>query len=161
MTLDELKNAANDKVVECYVKAEEHYGRSFDLPTVRFDLRGMAAGIAGSKRIRLNPTFLQNHPEDMLEQTIPHEVAHLLCDVMYPRERIGHGYRWKRVMRECFKLNPDRCHAYDVAHLHDFTYACVTCGKEYGFTKRRHFQVLRGRTYVCQCPDRGHLKKVA
>lgn len=70
--------------------------------TVRYDLRGKCAGMAimhrGQYSLRFNVEAINNHFDDMFDNTIPHEVAHLVC---YAKPNLGkdHNAGWKRVCR--------------------------------------------------------------
>lgn len=78
-------------------------------PQVRFDLKqGAIAGMAVSIRqpprpveqwIRINPELMHRYPVRMIQQTIPHEVAHLVVDWYMPGNRQPHhGPAWMAVM---------------------------------------------------------------
>jgi SprT protein len=80
---------------------------------VLFDLKGATAGMAiGGHTIRLNTEALENYTDDMLHNTIPHEVAHIACQQWYPKENVHHGYKWQYMMYR-LGLEPARCHNYD------------------------------------------------
>src|SRR6266576_4183827 len=63
---------------------EQHFNQTFARPTVVYDLKGHTAGSANSHRIRLNTELLTTHHDDMINRTIPHEVAHVVQYVLYP-----------------------------------------------------------------------------
>jgi SprT protein len=125
---------------------------------IRFDLRGTSAGQArvggvGAALIRYNPTLLQLHPQQFIENTVAHEVAHV---VAYVRNGPGirpHGPEWKSVMRR-FGVEPSRCHGYDVSRLRTrslqrFTYRCG-CGT-HEISSIRHNRVrTHGTVYICR-----------
>lgn len=50
--------------------------------------------------------------DDMLSDTIPHEVAHVYQWAIDPKER-PHGPIWQRLMREGMGINPERCAPYN------------------------------------------------
>lgn len=79
------------------------------VPKVVYDLKlGGVAGMAvtvgrrvGSieQWIRINPDLMQRYPVRMIQQTIPHEVAHLVVDWYRPHAREpDHGPAWMAVM---------------------------------------------------------------
>ncbi|MNK84723.1 hypothetical protein D3C87_1045810 [compost metagenome] len=93
------------------------YGLSFkveDVP-IRLDIRGQVAGYAGWREkphgkvyhLRFNPEAIVNYNDDMTNDVIPHEVAHLVCFDRGTDD--GHGYNWKAT---CRRLGGDdsRCH---------------------------------------------------
>lgn len=76
-------------------------------PRTVFDLRGATAGMAVTERtgahrvkqwIRIHPQLLLRYPVRMIQQTIPHEVAHLVVDWYLPRVTDPHGPEWMAVM---------------------------------------------------------------
>lgn len=90
------------KTHEVMQKANEIFGLDIKLE-VTVDIRGTrCAGQAvrkwGTYRVRLNPLFCQQHPEDMMNDTIPHEVAHIVCFALKICD--GHGKNWKGVAKK-------------------------------------------------------------
>jgi len=76
-------------------------------PRTVFDLRGATAGMAVTERtgarqikqwIRIHPQLLLRYPVRMIQQTTPHEVAHLVVDWYLPRVNDAHGPEWMAVM---------------------------------------------------------------
>ncbi|WP_286996060.1 SprT-like domain-containing protein [Haliea sp.] len=75
-----------------------------ELPTVLFDLSGGSAGMfrvhGASCSIRYNPWIFARHFDENLEHTVPHEVAHYVVHMRYPRRRLKpHGPQWQQVMQ--------------------------------------------------------------
>lgn len=104
----------------CIAAAEAKYGK---MPAIRirFDLRGRSAGIAGADGInpntgeiirpylRFNVEAIRNHWDEMVKQTIPHEVAHI---VAYCFPRLGashHNHAWRMIDRSLGGTG-ERCH---------------------------------------------------
>lgn len=101
----------------CLEKADEIYGTKLaGNVAIRFDIRGYRmAGQAGFKHgnffLRFHPEYIESNFDDMLNNTVPHEVAHI---VGYATN-IGirrHNDAWKAA---CLKLggNGKRCHSMD------------------------------------------------
>lgn len=77
-------------------------------PRILFDLKGPIAGMAVTVResprrreqwIRINPELLGRYPVRMIQQTVPHEMAHLVVDWYLPRASSDpHGPEWMAVM---------------------------------------------------------------
>lgn len=77
-------------------------------PHVIFDLEGLIAGMAVTARepkrlprqwVRINTELLGRYPVRMIQQTVPHEMAHLVVDWYLPRASIDpHGPEWMAVM---------------------------------------------------------------
>ena len=91
--------------VERYLRlAEQKLQRSFkDIP-VYFDLKGRAAGMykitLGNRQLRFNPYLFARYFEENFQNTIPHEVAHYLVDVIYGTNMVRpHGKEWKNMMQ--------------------------------------------------------------
>lgn len=88
----------------CIINANEVFGTTIDPNSVdvRFDIKGKAAGQAirrGSKlTLRFNPEAIINFNHDTTTNTIPHEVAHLVCFVK-PSLGRNHDRGWKAVCR--------------------------------------------------------------
>ena len=144
---------AEDKVIEVYIQAQSIWKQAFDLPSVDFDLLGCCAGRAHYRknRIRLNPVLLLEHQANFIEETVPHEVAHLLTRTLYlgPGRIKPHGPEWKSVML-ALGLKPIRCHNYDVSnaqvrHERRFSYACACCTVQE--PTRTHLKLQRGEIW--------------
>jgi SprT protein len=134
--------------------ARQLYGVDIQ-PHVSFNLRGRAAGIASCRmcrithrasdfKVRYNPHFIQGeHFQDMLDNTVPHEIAHL---VTYMRPDLGrkHDAGWRRI---CLALggNGLRCHAYDVPVTNGFTYR-ASCGTLITVSKVIHNKIQMGQS---------------
>ena len=120
--LDKIKT----KLWTCIELAETHYDRKFQFPKLDFSLTGGRAATAHSalNRIEINPTLLIENEDDFVAQTVPHELAHLITDTMYPTGHFDrkkktatvphHGSGWKHVM-ELFGVPPTLYHNYAVA----------------------------------------------
>ncbi|AGA89539.1 hypothetical protein Thimo_0700 [Thioflavicoccus mobilis 8321] len=136
--------------------AERHYRRTMPTPEIRFDLRGQAAGQARiaptGTQIRYNRQLLHDNPTEFLNQTIPHEVAHLVAYRVFGRRIRPHGREWQAVMA-FFGAPAQRCHRFAVKRgtgrqlaRHAYHCACRT----HALTSIRHNRVLRGRRYYCR-----------
>jgi len=143
---------------DCLVRAGEILGRRFAEIPVLFDLTGRAAGMyrvsRGERVIRYNPYVFAKAFADNLANTVPHEVAHYVVDLVYGRDHARpHGPEWRQVMA-ALGADPGRTHAYDLSGVpirtqrrHSYRCACTT----HHLTTRRHYQVLRGTmTYRCR-----------
>lgn len=130
-----------------------------------------AAGVARSNilipalsYIDLNSYFVETGLDHILNNTIPHELAHIVQKVLYPRAKQAHGPEWKRIMRHVFNVEPSTYHSMDVAGLYEsgvirtrkknrHVYTCECT--EHLITKQRHNKVLNGHRYSCrQCRTR-------
>jgi len=148
-----LESRLRVAVEACYRHAEIHFRRRFERPRLGFNLRGMAAGVAhtAGNAIRFNRALLERNIEDFLDNTVPHEVSHLIAHRLHGPRIAPHGVEWAAIMREVFGLEPRRCHHYDVRPGMSAAYR-YRCGCPDGHTlgTRRHRSALRGRRYHCR-----------
>ena len=76
-------------------KATGIFGRNFDPIAVVFDLKGKSAGMyrySGLNReIRYNPWVFSKYLNDNLANTVPHEVAHYVINMIYGTQVRPHG----------------------------------------------------------------------
>jgi SprT protein len=148
-------------VEAAYVKAEQHYNRSFKRATIRYDLKGRTAGQAithystGLFELRFNIPIYVANKEHFLARTVPHEVAHLVARQLHPYHIQPHGREWQRVMLN-LGVQPDRCHSYEVqlARVHQKFDAKCAC-KVHKIGKAVRARIVAGRTYRCtKCKQR-------
>lgn len=130
----EVKTRVEQKILDCIAIAESEYGRTFDFPKIRYDLRGKTAGWAKcwNNEINLNSVLLMENLDSFIERTVVHEFAHIVDGIMNPEtretnvtftrtgrirrtKRSVHGPTWKAIMR-MFGADPSRCHSYDVSN---------------------------------------------
>lgn len=133
MTEPELRILAINKVRECKLIAENKLKITLPKITVSFDLhvpeRAGEAGIGWYKgkpvnaSMRLNPKFLVSHTAYTIEQTIPHEMSHLVADFYY-RRRCMHGWQWKHVAETIYNIPPNEFHTMDAQ---GWTVTCSYC----------------------------------
>lgn len=141
-------------------QAQNLFNIDFSQITVRFDLKGKAAGMyrvkKGESVIRYNPYLFAKYFYDNLAVTVPHEVAHYITDRVYDLRKIRpHGEEWKALMAE-FGADASRTCNYDLEGIprrvfQRFPYRCA-CSR-HDLTTRRHNQIQRGKKlYFCrQC----------
>ncbi len=113
--------------------ARQRYGVALNPLAIALNIKGRVAGWAGCKycwganktrlktyTLRFNPKFIVDEYQDMLTDTIPHEVAHLVC-AENPNLGRRHDTGWKRV---CIDLGGTgkRCHAYEVEVVGGYDY---------------------------------------
>jgi len=128
-----IKAQVFSKLKQGIALAEAKYGRKFEMPRVVYNKRGTTAGTASYTKweIDLNAGLMMRNVEDFLERTVPHELAHLITDRVYPenhafagftRTRNGglkrvkrdlHGEDWQSVCRVLGMTDITRCHSYD------------------------------------------------
>lgn len=80
---------------------------------VEFSLRGQSAGWAmGVDYLNFNLELAKRNLQAFCDDTIPHEIAHLIDTRLHGKS--SHGSSWKWVMG-VLGVNPSRCHNYDVS----------------------------------------------
>jgi len=138
----------------------ELFQRNFKPLPIQFDLKGKAAGmycVRGRKRwIRFNPYIFAKYFADNLANTVSHEMAHYVVDVMYGQRNVRpHGDEWIEVMK-ALGAKPERTCQYDLEGVPRrvqklFEYACAC--RQHQLGSCRHNRVSRGQTqYYCrQC----------
>lgn len=137
---------------ECYVLAERHYGRSFERPDICLDLRGQSAGMAYPQvnRLRFNPLLYRENSRHFLQQTVAHEVAHLLAYRLHGKNIRPHGTQWQNIMLQVFGLPAERCHSYRLPPAWKTLYAYACRCRQHDFSAQRHARVRKGQCYLCK-----------
>lgn len=147
---DQLKQ----RVEACYLQAETFFQRRFARPEIRLDLRGQKAGVAYLQRnlLRFNRQLYLENAAHFLQQTVAHEVAHLIAHQLYGPAIRPHGEQWQAIMRGVYELPADRCHTYRITQKprQRYIYRCQCPGQEFSFTAQRHALVRKGRRYLCR-----------
>ena len=134
------------------------FGCEFAEISVTFELRGRAAGMyrvrGGQREIRYNPHIFARYFSDNLENTVPHEVAHYIIDILHGLRRVRpHGPEWRAVMR-AFGAEPVATCRYNldgipVRRQQRFSYRCAC--STHSISTVRHKRMLGGRVrYSCR-----------
>ena len=163
-----MKQRVEAKLRECIATAERRYNTQIRFPNIRYDLRGTTAGTAtyGTWTVNFNAVLLAENFEAMLADTVPHEMAHLITDQVYPEahrrtgemtrtrngvwrrsKRSPHGEEWKSVMR-VLGCEPSRTHSFDTTNARvrertSYAYKCNCCGAELQMGPKRHAKEQR------------------
>lgn len=145
-----VKIQVHQKIAECISKIEQHYNVKLHRPKVSFQRKGTIAAVANSHNwiVDFNPILLNENVEEFIASTVPHEVAHLACDVIYPEANVqgrrgAHGSRWQELMR-LLGVEPKTRHNYDVSTSKcqrkstKYRYTCTCCNKNIDVGPRRH-----------------------
>lgn len=136
----------------CFTLAEAFYKRSFPRPEVVLSSR--KSKVAGSAnlsqwRLRFNAYFYQQQPQHFLAQTVPHEVAHLVCHAIYGRVK-PHGVEWQQIMQQVFNCSAATTHSYSLEQLKLASYEYRCACQVHQLSVRRHNKVLKGASYQCR-----------
>ena len=156
-----LQDRASETVERWCLRAGELYGGRFEVDEIRFDIR-RSAMMAGEYRhqfdrhiIRLNMRYLIAETEAFLGRTPPHEVAHMVNNIL--SERVPghvedrHGPNWRNIMLD-FGLEPTRCHGYDTSHARPHLYGCGCPERVHRVTAAVHRKTQLGlrRCQICE-----------
>lgn len=148
-------------VVELVERAEREFPRlkeqhCLDGLGVSFDLTGTAAGRAQlqAHNIQFNDWLVKHNLQAFLDETVAHELAHIIHHKLFPGDRAWHGKRWQEIMRR-LGYEPQRCHDLDLTGMpglrrqRRWVYKC-DC-RTHELTTVRHNKVRRiGRSYTCK-----------
>ena len=139
-------------------RAAALFGQTFDEIPVSFELRGRSAGmyqVRHSRRlIRYNPWLFAKYFDDNLANTVPHEVAHYVTDLLHGLRRVRpHGPEWRAVM-VALGARPEVYCRYDldgipVRSQQRFIYQCAC--STHALSSVRHRRVQSGSArYSCR-----------
>lgn len=142
--------------------AESLYGVDLSRVVVRTAKRGKVAGMASMRRstgymeLNFNAAGIRDHWDYLHDNTIPHEVAHL---VTYLRPDLGnkHDHGWRRI---CLELggNGNRCHSLPLKYANGSYYYRTTTGHIIEMSNIRHRKIqFEGGEYRCR--GKGLIKK--
>lgn len=154
----EDKSRISQKVEELYQKAKTIFPNleKWNRPSWDAKVTGTTGGYAYllQNRISLNAGLFNRNKDYFFNDTIPHEMAHLIAFIVY-KER-GHGPAWKNTMKR-LGYEPTRCHSMDVSEtkrkmtLQRWVYKCGCPGKIHYLTSSAHSSILGGmKNYRCQ-----------
>lgn len=118
-----------EKCRQVMALAEQLFNVDMQGVDIRFDLKGRAAGMAcrrgGHYYMRFNHDMLTREAfEHVLNNTVPHEVAHIVC-FKNPNLGRNHDYGWARVCRQLGGTG-DRTHSEEVVYGKGYTYEYTT-----------------------------------
>lgn len=147
-------------VLDCLDKAQRKFGvhKVTKIPEIRYTTKGSAAGWAcwnwGEPYIGINPILLNENPDEMINVTVPHEVAHIVTEEVWNgHPHKAHGKEWAYVMN-VFGLKAERCHKMDVSTIRrmrggEHIYRC-SC-RTHSLGKIKHNRIKRdGVVYRCK-----------
>lgn len=122
-------------------------------PLVNFKYTGSAAGRAYyySHVVEFNVQFMARERVNMLDETVPHELAHIVAFRLHGERGRGHGPLWRAAARR-LGCSAERCHSYDTTGLRGvqrrWAYACGC--RVHKLTTTRHRKAIRGTRYRCR-----------
>jgi hypothetical protein len=77
---------------------------------------------SGSFKYQFNIKLAVQNPEEFYDFVVPHEVAHHVQTLLYPKSlktKEGHGKEWCKIMTTVFGIPADRYHQMDTSELRD------------------------------------------
>lgn len=107
ITIEPISSSREQQIrnlTDAYIhRAGMIYTRDLPLVPVSFDLKGRAAGMYrvrnNSRAIRYNPYIFAKYYDDNIANTVPHEVAHYVVDMLFGTRKVKpHGVEWQKVM---------------------------------------------------------------
>jgi len=109
-----LLTIAKTEVEKLISKANKGLHAGLDAPEVVINsfLVTTAGRAFGTYLVDFNESLFKKHPQNFINDVIPHEVAHIVTSKLYPGAS-PHGKEWKSVML-FFGVEPNRCHAMQV-----------------------------------------------
>jgi len=143
-----------EATLSCMKRAEEMYGVDLSDVRITFDLKGAAMGQARWKinrmsrtvshlQLRFNLRMCSEDMNDAINDTVPHEVAHIV-NAVAPHTGANHNAGWRNV---CLRLGGTgkTYHDQEVIYGKGKTYAyTATCGTVVNLSEQRHKKVQRG-----------------
>lgn len=140
----------------CIEAAEAKYGKMPPIE-IRYDIRGRTAGYAGWKVnrwtgekssycLRFNREAISKHWDEMVQSTIPHEVAHIVCAVFPQLGGDNHNWKWAQIDRELGGTG-ERCHRMELTPgrvTNRYIYK-DSMGKEITVGPKHHAALQRGK----------------
>jgi len=164
-------------------KLDEIWQHGSKVPKVQL----MDLGTTGGKAYRNINTIVLNHhflddpinEKHMLEQTIPHELAHLVTWLCFPSAKQAHGPEFRQVLGS-ISWNTSTHHKMDLTEVKKlstqvktkkrYVYVCDCPEKKHLMTPVAHNRIKKGWTYRCRkckqpirfagdvfLPDKGHM----
>lgn len=145
-----LRMQVQRRLKEDLIKANRFFGKEFIAPAISYAVRGQKAGVAYLERneVRFNPILLAENSQVFIQQTVPHELAHILVYQLFGKVA-PHGKEWKMMMEDVFGVPANIYHSFDTRNTaKHFEYRC-DC-QIHLLSIRRHNALQRGqRQYIC------------
>lgn len=148
----EDKYKITKKVEELYQKAKTIFPNleNWTRPAWDAKVTGTTAGLAYflQNRISLNAGLFNRNKDDFFNDTIPHEIAHLVAFMVY-NDR-SHGPVWKNTMQK-LGYSPSRLHSMDITEVkrtvtvQRWVYKCGCSDLTHYLTDSQHLELKNGK----------------
>lgn len=154
---DKYRDLVSERINQFIGKSLIVHG--LDVKNIKFNFSLRSTNISArawtfERVIEINPILMLENEGDMIGQTVPHEVAHVVADNLH-KKNCKHDRNWKRVMID-YGLPPEVCHNYDVSNSSTktkkkrFLYkATCSCEKEKWLTEYLARRMLKGQIRIC------------
>lgn len=147
------KNQIIESVDKTVAKVNEMFPNlNFKKPTVEFFSRGKVAGRAyyAKHHLEFNEVLAMENAEEF-ENTVIHEVAHLVVRKVYPFAKQAHGPEFRAVCRHLGGTG-NTYHSYDVSTVaRTMTKVVYECGcREHKIPPQKHRKIQMGVSYYCR-----------
>ena len=149
------------RVLECWQTMRDRGRVPADAPapSIRFYTGRSAAGLAHIRQhwVAFNGPLIVAHPDDMIRQTVAHEVAHCGASGLYSTQPCArpHGPGWRLAMM-LLDVPADVSHAFDVEaagcnvrRVARVAYVCAC--RRHEITPARVRKIAAGVVYRCKC----------
>ena len=131
--IDNYEAHVETVIINTLAKAERKWpDKNFHIPIIKYDINGRMSGqiiyTQPINTIRLNYNVMKAN-WGKFDQTIIHEIAHLITRIVFGPYAQGHGREWKYVMR-FLDVTPQRCSNYELPEetkQNRIPYQCSKC----------------------------------
>jgi SprT protein len=129
--------------------------RGFSFNDVKFSMNGRLTSTAGRAfleegRLEFSKVLYIQNVEKFLEDTVPHELAHIVAFRVFGDK--GHGVHWKHIMN-FLGYDANRCHNYAVqrrSSAKTYSYTCGCKDKIHEVSAQRQAWINKGKRYCCE-----------
>ena len=148
-----LQSATIENTRQLLKQANSYFSHDFLPPVITFDLRGKCAGqaVLNENKLRFNNELMLMYADLFIQETVAHELAHLIAHQLYGYSIKPHGREWSNIMTTVFNSDPKITHSFATT-MHRkkiYLYRCL-CRNRVEFSETRHKRVQKGTRYICK-----------
>jgi SprT protein len=151
--------------LELIERASERWDVDLSGVPIVFNLRGRAAGMVQIRPpephvLRINRDLFERFPDEIIDDTLGHEMAHVVVLLKWGRQTRPHGREWQAVMWS-FDQEPKRCHQMETTKARQTKTHPAECGcgqiTEVGVVRAKRIRT-GAKSYRCtRCRERVRL----